>query len=236
MARLDISELRKTYSGVFDNATIMSLWALLGRGAISAIGGQIKSGKESTILVGSDRTGEIAIKVYAVTASNFRRMAPYLHGDPRFKRVKRDRRSVIYAWCQKEFANLSKAAAASVAAPQPRAFLNNILVMEFLGEAGLPWPRLVEAQIHNPLALLNEIVENIRKLYAAGLVHSDLSEFNILLGDRAYLIDFSHATVLANPAADGWLRRDISNICKFFKKLGIAADEQQIYARVTKGF
>ncbi len=53
----------------------------------------------------------------------------------------------------------------------------------------------------------------------AGLVHADLSEYNILVkGKKPYLIDFGQAVVLKHPNASAFLERDIKNILQYFKK------------------
>ena len=84
----------------------------------------------------------VAVKVHAVTASNFKRIWPYLQGDPRFYRIKRTRHGIIYTWCKKEFKNLVTAYKANVLCPEPIAQMNNVIVMEFLGKDFTPAPRL----------------------------------------------------------------------------------------------
>ncbi|MDI6606790.1 MAG: serine protein kinase RIO, partial [Candidatus Omnitrophota bacterium] len=207
----------------------------LRKGVIKELATTVKSGKESKVLAGKGRDGDIAIKVYCIAAANFRRMIPYLLGDPRFARVRKDRRSVVFAWCKKEFKNLLRATAAGVSCPAPRAFLNNVLVMDFIGQRLSPAPRLVDIKIGNAERIFEVVVRNMAILYQhAGLVHGDLSEYNILLWrERPWLIDFSQAAPLAHPAADSFLKRDIRNLCKYFSGLGVKADEQAVYNRIV---
>ncbi|MEM7820106.1 MAG: serine protein kinase RIO, partial [Candidatus Aenigmatarchaeota archaeon] len=180
------------------------------------------------------KDGPIAIKVYAVAAANFKRMHPYLIGDPRFAHVKSDRRSIVYAWATKEYKNLQKAANAGVACPTPIAVRANVLVMSFLGEGGVSYPRLSDIKLENYQNVFENVVNNMKLLYQkAKIVHGDLSEFNILLGDKPYMIDFSQSVVLNHPQADEWLRRDVENVCKYFSKHGVTAEAAQVYQLIT---
>jgi RIO kinase 1 len=89
--------------------------------------------------------------------------------------------------------------------------------------------------VDEPRKVFERIIRNVKLLYRAGLVHADLSEYNVLLLDsKPYLIDFSQSTVLAHPNAAHWLRRDIRNICRYFSKLGIRAPEQETYMKITE--
>jgi RIO kinase 1 len=66
-------------------------------------------------------------------------------------------------------------------------------------------------------------LESIKKLYQrAGIVHSDLSEYNILNYDgEPVIIDIGQAVVKEHPQADEFLRKDIQNVLNWFKKLGV---------------
>ncbi|MBU3905049.1 MAG: serine protein kinase RIO [Nanoarchaeota archaeon] len=209
------SDLKKVWGGVFDNLAIMALYKLLSKGTIKEIKSVIKEGKESQVLFGEPN---IAIKVYAIKASNFKQMQPYIIDDARFRGIKKNKKSIIFAWCKKEFRNLEKARKKGVSCPKPIAFLNNVLVMEFLGKDGVPYPRLKDSKVPKDKKLFNEIIKNIKKLYKAGLVHADLSEYNILVGDKVYIIDMSQSVLTSHPNANMFLERDVHNVCKYFSK------------------
>lgn len=233
---MDKNELRKVWGGVFDNSTIMSIFKLMQKGYIKELVKPVKEGKESLVLAGRNAK-DTAIKVYAVRAANFKRMQPYLLGDPRFQKIKGDRRNIIFAWCRKEFKNLQRTTDAGVSCPSPITFLNNILVMEFIGDNFEPAPRLSDIILDKPLAenLFKNIIEDIKILYQkAKLVHGDLSEFNILLHEnKPVLIDFSQAVLLEHPNADYFLKRDILNVCKYFSKYGIKTKDKEIYEEIV---
>jgi len=231
--RMEKEQIRKIWGGVFDDTTIYALYKLLSKGQITEINSIIKEGKESLILSGRKGARKVAIKVFAIGAANFTKMQPYILGDPRFKRIKRDHRSLVFAWCQKEFKNLQRAARAGVRCPEPLAVLENVLVMEFIGKDA-PAPRIKDVGLVNRERTFAKVVDYMRKLHKADLVHGDLSEYNILMvGNEPVFIDFSQAVLLEHPQSDGMVRRDVKNVCNFFRNRGIVTDENEVYKKVT---
>ena len=236
---------------VFDLPTLETLYKFTKRGIIKALGGPVSRGKEAVVfhaLGASDQ--ELAIKVYKVSTSNFNAMLDYMIGDPRFEHIKRDRRSVIFAWARKELKNLKRAFDAGVPVPEPIACNNNVLVMEFVGAEGIAAPRLRDIPIEilqrdfDLNELLTCIVGYLKSLYKkANLVHADLSEFNILM--RGYveeelevepvLIDMGQSLLLSHPNADEFLRRDVGNIVFFFNRLGLKCSEEEIIREIKDG-
>src|SRR5574342_846414 len=101
----------KVMDDVLDKTTIMTLSKLINSGIISYINGVIGSGKESKMYWAVDPNGnDVALKIYLVTASTFRKRAPYLVDDPRFSRIKKGTRNMVELWAQKEFRNLTQCA------------------------------------------------------------------------------------------------------------------------------
>ncbi len=223
------SEGRKVFSGVLDDSTLLTLYRLSNKGVFDLLYGFLKQGKESSVLLG-ERDGEkVAIKVHAVTAAKFRRIHPYIIGDERFRRIKKSRRAVIFAWCRKEFKNMKLAERCGVACPKPIAQMNNVLVMEFLGTDSEPAPRLCDTEPEDPEKMFETVVEFIRKLYRGGLVHGDLSAYNILVHrGEPYFIDFSQGVLTTHPNAGIFLERDIKNVCSYFGK-----DWEEVYSSVV---
>ena len=69
----------------------------------------------------------------------------------------------------------------------------------------------------------------------AGIVHADLSPYNILMyKNKPYIIDVGQGVLLEHPKAYEFLKRDIHNIVHYFRKFSIKADEQEIFNRITK--
>ncbi|MFQ6009595.1 MAG: serine protein kinase RIO [Candidatus Aenigmatarchaeota archaeon] len=230
------SDLRKTWGGVFDNQTILAIYKLMNRGDIKEVVGVVKEGKESKVLAARGRKGTVAIKVYAIEAANFKRMLPYLIGDPRFGRIKKDKRSIIFAWAKKEFKNLERARKAGVHCPRPIAFEKNVLVLEFIGDDFKPAQRLSHTRPKDPEKVFKVVIGDMKRMWVkAGIVHGDLSEFNILLHkERPWIIDFSQSVVKDHPHALGFLKRDINNVCIYFRKLGVECEDEEIYEKLLK--
>lgn len=251
---------RKTEQYVFDIPTLETLYKFAQKGLITALGGPISRGKESLIFhaLGAEEK-ELAIKMYKVNTATFNTMADYILGDPRFKGIKKDHRSIIFAWARKEYKNLMRALEAGVRVPTPLACDRNVLLMEFIGRGGIAAPRLRDvpaetlAEAIGLEELFQQIVAAMKCLYTkADLVHADLSEFNILLSgyverelasppatDAAgalapVLIDMGQATLLDHPHAPPFLLRDAQNISTYFAKLGLAHSEAEIINLVTE--
>ncbi len=215
---------------VFDRKTILAILKLMNKGYVKIVESLIKEGKESCVLSGKDKKDNwIALKVYRIEHCDFKNMWKYLVSDPRFYGVKKSRRSIVYTWCKREFKNLKIAFSAKVSCPEPIAFFENVLVMSFLGENGKPAPRLIDVSLDekNALAVYESIMEEVKKLAKAKLIHSDLSAFNILLLEKPYLIDFSQAVPFSHPLAKEFLVRDLKNINSYFKKIGISVKSEE---------
>ena len=150
--------------------------------------------------------------------------------------MKRDTHSLVYVWAQKEFKNLKLAYEAGVKVPKPIAVNKNVLVMEFIGEDGVSAPLLKEVEVKDPKSMYKKILENIKKLYRCGLVHSDLSEYNIMVfDDEVFLFDLSQAVPLEHPMAEEFLMRDLRHFVRFFRKLGLKLPEpESIFKEIVK--
>jgi len=217
----DIKEF-KIEHGVFDEKTLFAIYKLITKGIVKSVESLICEGKEAVVLSAKDKNGKwLALKVYRIEA-DFKTMWQYLAGDPRFFGLKKHRRTVITTWCRREYKNLSVCYEAGVNCPKPIAFKENILVEEFVGEDGELAPRLVDVNLkeEDVQNVYNIVMEDMKKIVRAGLVHADLSEYNIMIWNRPFIIDFSQAVPLSHMQAEEFLKRDIKNINKYFKKSG----------------
>jgi RIO kinase 1 len=235
--RIKDSEDLKSFEGVFDTSTLKTLYHLANRGYIDALGGVISTGKEANVFhaIGCDR--EIAIKIYRISTSDFRAMQSYIIGDPRFKSVRHDKRSIVFTWTKKELRNLKKARAAGVRVPEPFVTRNNVLLMEFIGRDEIPAQqlRMVPLTPDQAQEIFDTTIDYIRKLYLENLVHADLSEFNILLNDyEVVFIDMGQSVTLDHPNAMEFLMRDIRNVVRFFKSRGVEIDEDAVAGTILK--
>lgn len=230
----------KVIEEVFDRPTLEGVYKLIHQKVIDEIHGVIKAGKEARIYWGKDpEDRELAIKIYYTSTADFRKgMMQYIQGDPRFKRVRRSSvRNVIYTWTQKEYKNLQLAEEAGVNAPRPIAFNRNILVMTFIGHDGVPAPLLREVELSDPDEFYSELIREVRLLYTgAGLVHGDLSEYNIMVWQEAPIIfDVSQALLTNHPLSESLIQRDIANVNYYFGRLGVDTFEDGKLEMWVKG-
>lgn len=229
----DVDQL-KVREDVFDEITLLSLYRLVHKGWLTAIGGSISTGKEANVFFGEKDGTDLAIKIYRIRTANFNTMSEYIIGDRRFAGIRRTRKDIVFAWTRKEYSNLLRAHEAGLSVPRPLVWDRNILVMEFLGEDERPYPQLRLAELEDPAGAYREILDFIRVLYRdAGLVHADLSEYNILAGDRLYFIDMGQAVTRDHPRALSFLARDIAQINRFFRSKCPLRDEREVFSEVT---
>lgn len=220
--RVKDADNKKTYDEVFDQATLLIIYKLISDKIINTVDYPISTGKEANIFKGTKPDGEpVAMKIYRIATSTFKNIIRYIDGDPRFKNIRRNHRSVIYSWANKEYRNLQRMTDAQVRVPKPLIIRKNILIMEFIGEDGLPAPELRNIKIKRPASKFKKIIEQIKTLYSeAGLVHGDLSEYNILaLDNELVIIDVGQSVMYNHPIAKTLMVNDINNITKYFKRI-----------------
>jgi len=224
----------KTYKNVFDQAALLNLEKLRSEGHFDELGSPIALGKEANIFSARKDDDLIIVKIYRVENCNFNQMYRYIEPDPRFSGLKKRRRLVIFAWVQREYRNLLKAREV-VRVPKPIAVKDNILLMEFIGRDGELAPELKDEKPKNPVEFFEKTIKCIKALHGVGLVHADLSEFNILnFEEEPVFIDLSQTTTTGHPQAKEFLERDVHNIVKFFKRLGVKADEKDVLVKILK--
>ena len=225
MLEHDFSSERATMEEVFDQATLMVIYHFLSSGVLDEVHGVINAGKEARVYWGKNKGGkELAVKIYLTASAEFKKgMLKYIEGDYRFKSVKRDTRSLISTWAQKEFRNLEQATRAKVRVPLPVAVRNNVLVMEFIGNDGIRAASIKEKPPENPEKVYRELLASIKRLFSkADLIHGDLSEYNIMIWNgRTVIFDMAQAVPKSHPLAESLLRRDLANINRFFSRLGV---------------
>lgn len=227
-------EQRKVMDGVFDRSTLMVFYKLISDGHLDTLDYVVSSGKEAKVFHGTSPDGERrAVKVFLVTNAVFRNILPYIDGDPRFEGIERDRRAIIMEWAKKEFGNLEAYGRAGVRVPEPVTVKDNVLVTEFLGDEEGPAPLLKEIQLEDPGAWFEEIAGMVETgIDEAGLVHADLSQYNLLVWDgKPWLIDCGQAVPVEHPSALEFLTRDAENLCAWFEKQGVDVDPDELTRR-----
>jgi len=216
---------------------------------LSKINGCIAQGKEAIIhhaIGGNNKDvklgADYAVKIYKTTKVEFRDREQYIEGEWRFRDyqvVKNNPRKMIKLWAEKELRNLKRLRMQGIPCPEPILLRKNILVMSFIGKEGYPAPQLEKAVLtpEGAQQMYWKCAINMRKMYKnAGLVHADLSPYNLLVfGGELYFIDLAQAVMTQHAHAQEFLRRDCYNMTKFFRtrKLSEIMSTRELFEFIT---
>lgn len=231
-------EKLKIFKNVFDEYSMRTIYKLANDGYIEYIIGPISTGKEANVFLAKNAQDEyVAIKMYRIETSDFQNMFKYISGDRRFEKTKNLKRDIVTLWAKKELKNLELAESAGILVPKPIVSRKNVLVMGFIGEGEKAAPTAKNCRPKKPEIWLKKVLGYIKALYKkAGMVHGDLSEYNILNWcEKPYVIDFGQGVLLDHPMAQELLKKDIQNIINWFKKMNVSVpDVEKVYKEITK--
>jgi len=207
--------------------TPAGLQPLVDDGVIDEVLRSLKSGKEATVYLVRSGTQIRCAKVYRDMAQrSFQNRAQYQEGRKvrgsrqaraMSKSTRFGRKEQESAWKNAEVDALYQLVAAGVRVPRPFGYFNDVLVMELVADAeGNPAPRLGEVDLSPEIArgYHQVLIRQIVRMLSIGLIHGDLSEFNVLIGpDGPVIIDFPQVVNAAgNNGALAMLERDVNNI------------------------
>jgi len=200
-------------------------------GVVDLVLRQLMSGKEATVYVVQCGDQIRCAKVYKeANQRGFHQAVHYTEG----RKVKNSRqaramekgsrygrREQESAWQHAEVDALYKLAAAGVRVPHPHGFYEGVLLMELVAdESGEPAPRLNDLELSAEQAreFHAMLIRQVVLMLCAGIVHGDLSEFNILVdGQGPVIIDLPQAVdAAANNNASRMLERDVENLANYF--------------------
>jgi len=236
---------QNTAEKVLDHRTMMILYKLLNSGTLITLNGCVSSGKESHIYhaIGNmnalieDKEGttptepgkeiDVCIKIFKTVGVSFRKREDYQNSEHRFKdKMRTNSQKNVKKYAEKEMRNLKKLQNAGIPCPIPYLLKDHVMVMSFIGKQGFPAPSLRDANFNSEEKLFTvygQVVQNMRKMYKdAHLIHSDLSEYNILYyHGQVYFIDVSQSVESHHVNAKAFLRNDCHHVNDFFKKQGL---------------
>lgn len=206
----------------FEGYDALALNAFVKRKSVSAIGDEVGVGKESVIYE-AILPPELAIGEPVPVIIKFHR-----EGRTSFKQIKRVREhlgerehfSWIYAArlaAQREY-DIMTTLYPEVSIPKPFDHNRHAIVMELAKGSLLSKTKLIDPEWY-----LDEILKQVKITYSLGIIHADLSEYNIFASeDGVQLIDWPQYVTPEHPHADEILERDVSNVLNhFFRKYGI---------------
>jgi serine/threonine-protein kinase RIO1 len=234
-AYLDASVHWKVRSG---NATLHEqrysevVESILDTGLATSVVQQIGSGKEAGVFACLNGPHLIAVKAYRFYQSSHRGGRP----------IKQESMGRL---ALEELALLTQAWTGGARVPRPGRRVENMFSMQYLGSVEGPAPRLNDVALEAPEEFLAELLASTRKLADAGVVHSDLSPFNILVHDGLpWFIDLGQCVRVDRVGTSPWirlteagdaLRSGFKTFDRYFRKYDLRVDvEAEVAAIVTK--
>ncbi|MGL1902125.1 MAG: serine protein kinase RIO [Fibrobacterales bacterium] len=193
----------------------------------------LTSGKEADVFVVYSQGEYRCAKVYKdITKRNFKKQAGYQEGRKvqnsrkaraMEKRTKFGRKEIEAAWQNAEVDALFKVSDAGVNVPEPYICMDGVLLMELIvGDDGDVAPRLLDVELTQDEAMdyFSKLIVDVLVMLCAGIVHGDLSEYNVLVDENGpVIIDFPQAVDAAsNNNAGAYLIRDLDNLRDFFSQ------------------
>lgn len=214
------------YSLTFLGADTLALLSLSRHDTLSALGPLVGEGKESVVYEGLG-LGRVAVKCHHVGQRSFqsvRLSREYIAEKTHCPWIFASRASA-----EREYEAL-KRLHPGARVPLPVGRNRNVIVMEFIEGTTLNRTRPAD-----PAGVLAAILEQVAIAYSLGVIHADLSEFNVMLDRKGVvLIDWPQWVTPDHPNAGQILARDVENILRYFnRKFGIVADSTEEIARVT---
>lgn len=205
---------------------------LLDLGVIVDVLRPLKSGKEAAVFLVERPDGQVCVaKVYKeATVRSFKHRADYVEGrrtrNTRTQRAmsKKSRfgkEQIEEAWRNAEVDTLYRLRGAGVRVPEPFDFVEGVLLMALVTDArGEPAPSLADVELSPEEAeeMFMGLLQDVQRMLCAGVVHGDLSDFNVLIAeDGPVIIDFPQAVDPShNRNAGRLLIRDVDNLQRFF--------------------
>ena len=191
--------------------------------------GLISAGKEADVYLATYHDAPIAIKAFRLYRSSHRGGGP----------VKLDSTGVLAA---REFEMTRQAWKAGCRVPAPARRVENMFSMRYLGDELGPAPRLHDIRPEDPGALLDDVLRGVEALARAGVVHADLSAFNILVHhSQPWFIDFSEAIRVDRTGSAPWMRleeargalnRGLGALRVYFGRFGVTVEPDDFVKRV----
>ena len=214
------------YSLVFQGYDALALISLSKKDTVQALGNLIGVGKESVVYE-AQGLSPLALKFHHVGQRSFQSARVSREYMPEERNCPWLFASRLSA--EREYDALQHLHPV-VSVPLPVAINRHTVVMEFV-----PGATLNRCSLESPGDILKEIIDAVHFAYDAGIIHADLSEYNVMHdGYRCYLIDWPQWVATDHPNARELLMRDLENITRYFlRKYRVELPAQEAYRLVT---
>ncbi len=205
--------------------------AILDCGLATEVGQRLGSGKEADVYLCRNGKGLTVVKVYRQYRTAHQGGRP-VKLESMGQRASREFELLCYAW------------QGGARVPEPGRRLENMFSMQYLGSPSGVAPMLQHAALDDPERFLQQTTAGIEGLAEAGIVHSDLSPFNILVHeDGPWFIDLAAGIRVDRLGAPPWVRlnealhaleRGGSALARYFRRYGLELDTPRLMARVRE--
>lgn len=225
---LDASVAWRIRSGNIDfheSGYRQTVQSILENGLATEVRGMISSGKEANVFLAEFRGAPLAVKVYRLYQTSHKGGRP----------IKLNSAGWMAAH---EFDMLYQAWKGGAAVPTPARRVENMLSMRYLCLDDGPAPRLQDHAPEYPREMMDRVVSGVVALGRAGVVHSDLSPYNILVMDgRPWFIDLSEAIRVDRTGDTPWirlteaekaLRAGLTSLDRYFRRYGLKIDQESV--------
>ncbi len=205
--------------------------AILSSGLATGVVRPLSAGKEAEVYLAEYKESPIAIKIYRLYRT------PHRGGRP----VKAD----TMGWrAAHEFELLHQAWRRGIRVPAPARRIENMFSMRYLGNDDGPAPRLTDVELDQPRDFLDGILMTVESLARAGIVHGDLSSYNVLVHEgEDWVIDFSEGVRVDRLGEAPWRRltqardlltRGLEALQKYFRRYDVAFEASPVVDRIIQ--
>jgi RIO kinase 2 len=226
---------RDPYPGYILNYTgfdVLALNALAKGDVLNSLGRPLGVGKEADIYDAiTDEGVRVAVKFHRLGRISFRETLKKRDYVSRKRHVPWLYQSKLSA--EKEYNVMEQVYKAGVSTPKPIHQNRHVIVMDYIDGFNL----IDVASLDDPQGFLDDIMFEIWKTYKAGIIHADLSEYNIIVqrNGLVLLIDWPQSIPTDHPNAEDLLKRDIYNVFNYFKRtFGLERDLQEALEYVKR--
>jgi len=205
--------------------------AILSSGLATEVCALISSGKEADVYLARYKGSPIAIKAYRLYRTSHRGGGP----------VKLDSTGWLAA---REYEMTRQAWKGGARVPAPARRIENMFSMRYLGDEVGPAPRLQDVELGDPECFMDAVTDGVVALARSGIVHADLSAFNILVfREEPWFIDLSEAVRIDRTGSVKWMRveeavvalkRGTDALAGYFAKYGVRLDANSITERIIE--
>lgn len=205
--------------------------AILDVGLATEVGQRLGSGKEADVYLCRSGSRRLVVKVYRQYRTAHRGGGA-IKLESMGQRASREFELLCYAW------------QGGARVPEPGQRVENMFSMQYLGTPGSAAPMLRHVELEDPPSFLAATIAGIEGLAEAGIVHSDLSPFNILVHDRKpWFIDLAAGLRVDRLGSPPWVRlaeslsaleRGMASLRRYFRRYGLELEPREVLGRIQR--